>query len=212
MMMMGSGGGFFMSMGAYPPSMGPGGLLLPSPSTIPAPQPAPPAPRPVARPNPAKRSDLVTIGDRLFRAKNLKRAEDRYIQALKADPNSAAPYLRLALLSIERGNYAEAAERIRSAQAAEPRYLLEAEDIQTVYAEPTDFGKTLAKLEAHVQAHPNDRDAWLALGAELYLSGRVKRAHDIFLRLSDRKLDDTLSAFLDASAPTEEPGVEPPTR
>jgi hypothetical protein len=49
--------------------------------------------------------------------------------------------------------------------------------------------------------HPDDRDAWLVLGAEWYLSGRTARAADVFLRLYDpkRKPDIALSAFLHAT-------------
>ncbi|MDX2037925.1 MAG: tetratricopeptide repeat protein [Isosphaeraceae bacterium] len=203
---------FPVPVGIYPPGPGPfspgpygSGLLLPPPDRFmePRPAPAPAVRRAPPRPSPAKRSELVTLGDRLFRAKNLKRAEERYVQAVRADPNSAAPYVRLALIELERGNHARAADHFRSAQAAEPGWLLDSGDVQAVYAEPEDFAAVIRRLETWVQGHPDDRDAWLALGAELYLSGRVARAHDIFLRLSDRKTDETITAFLDASTPTE---------
>ena len=67
------------------------------------------------------------------------------------------------------------------------------------YAEPADFHRHLAHLESHLQAEPGDRDAWLVLGAQLFLSGRTRRAADVFLRLTDREPDSTLTAFLDAS-------------
>ena len=59
----------------------------------------------------------------------------------------------------------------------------------------------MARLESHVQIHPDDRNAWLVLGAEWFLSGRTARAADVFLRLDDpnRKADIALAAFLDAS-------------
>ena len=59
----------------------------------------------------------------------------------------------------------------------------------------------VAKLESHLQASPNDRDGWLVLGAEWYLSGRARQAADVFTRLNDRKPDATLAAFLDATTP-----------
>ena len=102
-----------------------------------------------------------------------------------------------------RGQFAEAANQIREAITAEPHWLITAPDIQAIYAEPADFAKQLAKLESHLHANPTDRDAWLVLGAQLYLSGRTRKAADVFLRLSDRKADPTLAAFLDVTTPAE---------
>jgi cytochrome c-type biogenesis protein CcmH/NrfG len=79
--------------------------------------------------------------------------------------------------------------------------LLNVPDIQSVFAEPADFAKQLARLESHLQANPNDRDAWFVLGAEWYLSGRSKLASDVFQRLNDRKPDEALATFMDASKP-----------
>ncbi len=173
-----------------------------------------PLPEPIARPMPAqparrgdasKSAQLITLGDRLFRAENLKRSTERYVQALVANPQSATPRVRLAQLAVVRGHYAEAANHFREAQAAEPGWLLNAPDIQAIYAEPGDFSEPIARLETHLQIHPGDRDAWLVLGAQWYLSGRTRRAADIFLRLTDRPTDPTLSAFLAASTPRADP-------
>jgi cytochrome c-type biogenesis protein CcmH/NrfG len=150
-----------------------------------------------------KSEQLVTIGDRLFRAKNLKRAEERYGQALRADPGAAAPRVRLAQVALVRERYGEAAERFREAVAAEPGWLARAPDIQAVYGEPTEFNHQIARLESHLLLEPGDRDAWLVLGAQLYLSGQTRRAGDVFLRLTDRQPDPALAAFLDATRPPE---------
>jgi cytochrome c-type biogenesis protein CcmH/NrfG len=165
--------------------------------------PAPPAadPAKARRPDASRSSQLATIGDRLFRAGNIHRAAERYAQALSADPSRAAPRVRLAQIAIIRGQYAEAANQYREALLAEPGWLLKAPDIQALYGEPAEFARQIAKLETHVQAEPNDRDAWFALGAQLFLSGKTRRAADIFLRLSDRKADAALTAFLDAATP-----------
>ena len=155
-------------------------------------------PRP-KKADPAKGSQLVVIGDRLFRAGNIKRAAERFEQAVKADPDAAAPHVRLAQVATVRGQFAEAARQIRDAIAAEPGWLSHAPDIQSIYAEPADFHRQLSRLESHVLVEPNDRDAWLVLGTELYLSGQIRRAADVFLRLTDRKPDPALAALLDAS-------------
>lgn len=153
---------------------------------------------------PEKSKQLVTVGDRLFRAGNNRRAAERYEQAAKADPHAAAPRVRLAQCALVKGQYIEAANHFREAQTAEPGWLANATDIQTIYAEPADFAKQIAALESHLQVHPRDRDAWLVLGAQWYLSGRTQKASDVFLRLSDRAPDATLAAFLDASTPAAE--------
>jgi thioredoxin-like negative regulator of GroEL len=155
----------------------------------------------------------MTVGDRLFRAGNLKKAEERYQQALRAATGQAAPYLRLAQIALVRGHYAAAANRLRDAETAQPGWILTARDIQAIYGEPAEFARQIARLESHVQSHPDDRDAWLVLGAQWFLTGRTSRAADVFLRLNDprRKPDIVLAAFLEASnqarpRPEDEPG------
>ncbi len=157
------------------------------------------------RADPTKSAQLVTVGDRLFRAGNLKRASERYEQALRAAPDLAAPRVHLAQVALSRGDFAEAASLLRAAIAAEPGWLPKAPDIQAVYGEPKDFAKQIARLESRVQIEPGDRNAWFVLGAELFLSGRTRRAGDIFVRLSDRQGDPALAAFLSASKPVEDP-------
>jgi tetratricopeptide (TPR) repeat protein len=151
--------------------------------------------------DPTYAAELITLGDRLFRAGNLSRAVDRYEQAIRAEPGKAIARVRLAQIAIARGRFSDAAEKLREAETVEPGWISRAPDIQGLYSEPADFARQLARLEDHLQTHPNDRDAWLVLGAELFLSGRTRRAADIFLRLSDRREDPTLAAFLDATRP-----------
>lgn len=190
-----------------------GGDVQRWPESLPPRDPAPrsavlnqqPPPSSVRRGDPEKAGRLITIGDRLFRAENLRRASERYGQALAIAPQSAAPRVRLAQLALIRGQYGEAANLFREAQAAEPGWLINAPDIQSIYGEPADFAAPLSRLETHLQVQPNDRDGWLVLGAQWYLSGRTRRAADIFLRLSDRAADPTLTAFLAASSPSAAP-------
>jgi predicted Zn-dependent protease len=158
---------------------------------------------PQKKADPAKANQLVTVGDRLFRAGNVRRAAERYEQAVRANPHSAAPRVRLAQVALGRGRYDEAANQLREAQAAEPEWLARATDIQTIYSEPGDFARQIARLESHLQASPHDRNAWLVLGAQWYLTGRTRQAADVFLRLSDRRPDATLAAFLDAARPAD---------
>jgi hypothetical protein len=219
-------GGFY---GAYPPivMIAPGGFFpgmqpMP-PGFLPAPGPllAPPPPgflqdqTGIVRRASAKRSDvprstqLVTLGDRFFRAGNLKKAEERYQQAQRAAPEEAGPRVRLAQIAFVRGAYGEAASRLREALTVQPGWLITAGDIQSLYGEPADFARHMARLGSYVQTHPEDRDAWLVLGAQFFLTGRTVKAADIFKRLNDprRKADAALSAFLDAS---NQGGAEPP--
>jgi tetratricopeptide (TPR) repeat protein len=201
----------------YPPIivMGPGMFLAPVPMGMPIGPVMPPPPpgimgsAPAAnlRParakslDPARAAQLLVVGDRLLRANNLKKAEERYLQAMRAAPDLAAPRVRLAQVAIARGNYAEAASRLREAETAEPGWIVTAPDIQAIFGEPTDFTRQIARIESHVQTHPDDRDAWLVLGAEWFLSGRTAKAADVFKRLDDpaRKSDVALAAFLEAS-------------
>jgi hypothetical protein len=204
-------GGFFMPFGMFAPApMSMTGPLLPPPPPgmfAPAANPVPP--RPPA--DPAKASQLVTRGDRLFRGGNLKKAEERYQQAIRANPDSAAPHLRLAQLALVRGNYTDAVARFRDAETAEPGWIMTTPNIQAIFGEPAEFNRHIARLESHVQTHPEDRDAWLTLGAEWFLSGRTAKAADVFERLNDprRKPDNALAAFLDASNQAGMPARDP---
>lgn len=174
----------------------------PPPGMIPKPPEKPPEveAKPV-RKDPARAAQLVTFGDRLFRGKNLKKAEERYLQAVYLDAGSAAPLLRLAQVALAREQYGEAARRLREAERVQPGWIVTAPDVQALFGEPDDFSEHLSRLESYLQVHPEDRDGWLVLGAEWYLSGRAARASDVFLRLNDprRKPDIALSAFLQAT-------------
>jgi tetratricopeptide (TPR) repeat protein len=188
------------------PMMGGGPLVAGPPPRLAGRDPAdnnPPAPAPDPEPrsDPGRSNKLMTVGDRLFRAGNFKRAEERYQQALRAAPDLATPHFRLAQVAIVRGNYTEAANQFRKAETAQPGWIVTAPDVQSIYAEPSAFSRTVSRLESHLQLHPDDRDAWLVLGAQWFLSGRTARAADVFQRLNDprRKADVALSAFLDAS-------------
>jgi tetratricopeptide (TPR) repeat protein len=176
---------------------GRGGLMLPMPPRELV-EPAAARPR---RTNPARAREQLELGDRSFRGGNTKRAEERYVLASKADAASPMPHVHLAQVSLVRKNYAIAAKQIRSAITAAQgsAWLANAPDIQTMYAEPGDFARHLAKLESHLQANPGDRDAWFVYGVEWYLSGRTQQAADAFRRLTDRRPDEALSAFLDAA-------------
>jgi cytochrome c-type biogenesis protein CcmH/NrfG len=195
----------FMGPLAIPPAMANGpvrGPLAPPPPPGWLDEPAPgKAAKPVGRQDPARASQLVVMGDRLFRAGKFKNAEDRYSQAARLDAASAGPRIRLAQVALVREQYAEAAHWYREAETAQPGWIVTAPDVQGIFPEPTDFARYLARLESYLQAHPEDRDAWLVLGAEWYLTGRTARAADVFLRLNDptRKTDIALAAFLDAT-------------
>jgi hypothetical protein len=208
-------GGFLPAVPAIMPSFPPDpGPLLPPP--LPG-MVVPPARAKldrarVKRGDPVRAGQLITIGDRLFRAGNLKKAEDRYQQAMRAAPDLAAPQVRLAQVALVRGSYTEAANRLREAETAEPGWIITAPDIQSIYGEPAEFSHSLSRLESYLQVHPDDRDAWLVLGAQWFLTGRTAKAVDVFKRLDDprRKADVALSAFLAASNQAEARRTPPP--
>jgi len=177
---------------------GPGGLLLSQRVAAPS---APPPPPTRKRTNPNRSDELIEVGDRSFRGGNYRRAEDRYHLAAKANEESPWPHIRLSQIAVVRGDYNKAAGHLRDAVASTKGagWLLEAPDIQSLFAEPGDFSKQIAHLESHLQVHPDDRNGWFVLGAENYLSGRPRIASDAFSRLTDKSPDEALTAFLDAS-------------
>ena len=196
---LGMGGGGFV--GPLPADqVGPGGLGLPhapvggsAARTV--------AASPARRGDPGRAEELILVGDRSFRGGNYRRAEDRYQLAARAHPASPTPHIHLAQVAVVRGDYKQAANHLRTAVAATrgAGWLLEARDIQAMYAEPGDFARQLARLESHLQTRPDDRNAWFVLGAQHFFSGRPRAAADAFLRLSDRPADEALAAFRDAA-------------
>jgi cytochrome c-type biogenesis protein CcmH/NrfG len=146
-------------------------------------------------------AERILLGDRMFRAKNFPRAVQRYEQALKENPRSIEARLRLAQVAIERDRFREAIEFLSEAQEIDPRWLTRPDDVQALYKEPNDYARLITRLESHLQAHPDDRDAWLVLGAQLFFTGRTVDAADAFLRLTDRRPDELLQAFLDQTEP-----------
>ncbi len=184
-----------------------GGMMLPVPGVrsgkiLQAPS-APGSTSGSRRPNAARAKEYVEIGDRSFRGGNIKRAEDRYQLAAKADPTSPIPRVHLAQVDLVRGDYAEAADHLRAAVTVGhgEGWLINAPDVQAMFSEPADYARHIAKLESHLQAHPHDRDAWFVLGAEHYFSGKNQASADAFARLTDRKPDEALAAFLDVARP-----------
>lgn len=165
---------------------------------------APPAKPTVTASAKAFSADYLARGDRFFRAKDYRRARDRFARSARFDPNSADPLVHEAQIDILQGHYEDAAERIRQALSNDGNWVFNAPDIRAMYLEPGDFDKRIADLEAHVQANPEDRDAWFALGFEKYLSGKSRQASDIFMRLTDRRGDATLFLMLQASTPREQ--------
>lgn len=184
---------------------GPGGLMLfqetptasPASSTLASST----SPSTVSRSRSTRADDLLEMGDRSFRSGNYRRADERYQQALRSQGESPDPHIRLAQISVVRGDYSRASAHLREAVASAPApgWLLVPHDIQAMFGEPGDFARQVAHLESYLQAHPQDRNAWFVLGAEQHLSGRHQQAYDTFLRLTDRPADPALAAFLDAT-------------
>lgn len=167
-----------------------------------------PAAPPKPKTNPVKARDLLMRGDRLFRSSNLVKARERFEQAYQADPTLADTLVHLGQVDMIQGRYADAAQSFRDALLADEEWIFNAPDIKAMYVEPADFDRQIAKLESYLQTEPDDRDAWLVLGVEKYLSGKTKQAADIFLRLSERRSDPTLHLLIQASTPQEDAPVK----
>jgi len=197
----------------YPPLLtSPGPRIAPPPPGLIRPASAPKRVARVSKADAERAETLVTFGERLFRTGNLKRAEERLEQAIQLNPYVAAPRVRLMQIAIVREQYPVAASLLREAETAEPGWITTARDVESLYSDPAEFARHLAKLEAHLHQHPEDRDAWLVLGAEWFLSRRESKAADVFLRLDEprRKPDIALAAFLDAARLRKDREIPPP--
>lgn len=178
-----------------PPVYVPSAPLIPTPAITP-PVRLPVMPTALRRPSASRAADLIHLGDRHFRAGDLRRASQRYDQAIAAHPGSGEPRARLAQVELSRGRYREAVDRLRQAQTAEPGWIAFAANARNLYPEPAQYHAMIAKIEAHLQARPMDRDAWTMLGVQWLLSGERQRAADVFLRLSDQPPDALMETLL----------------
>lgn len=154
---------------------------------------------------------LLTVGDRLFRAGDLRRADERYAQAAESDPASGDPHFRRAQVAIRRADYRGAVAFLRQAVHVDPGWSSRAGDIQASWGEPSEFLDALGALEAHLQSDPSDRDGWLLLGAERLYTNRVSEAHDLLLRLSDDPDDACVAALLTAARARSSSAVRDPS-
>ena len=189
-------GGFFPFGSMVPPPMMLRGPLLPPPPEMMAPRPAVNN----QQGDPVKAGQRVTVGDRLLRAGNVKKAEERYQQATRSAPDLAAPESAWRrsrsfepITPMRHSDYER--RRPPSPVGSSPRRI----SSQSL-ASQTEFARHIARLETHLQSHPDDRDAWLVLG-RVVPHRRTAKAADVFQRLNDpkRKPDVALAAFLDAS-------------
>ncbi len=111
----------------------------------------------------------------MFRAGNTHRASDRYEQALRADPSVASVRVRLAQVALVRGRYAEAAGQYRDAMVAEPGWLAHAGDIQSIYAEPSDFAARDRAARVAPPVRPERPRRLVRPGGAVFLSGAPRR-------------------------------------
>jgi hypothetical protein len=153
--------------------------------------------------DPARGRQLATLGDRLLRAGNVKKAEGRYQQAMRSAPELVTPRIGLAHIAFIRGEYSRAALWLHEVAVIQPGWVKGMPDVQPMFGEPAEFARHIAKLKTYIRSHPKDRDAWFVLGAEWFLTRRTVRAADIFRGLLDPKREPevSLAAFLVACDP-----------
>ena len=85
----------------------------------------------------------MTMGDRLFRAANLKKSEERYHRRSGRPPIWLPREFAWHRSRWRRGNYIDAANRLRDAETAEPGWIVTAPDLQSLYGEPSEFSRTI---------------------------------------------------------------------
>ena len=128
------------------------------------------------RKDPARAVQLTTFGDRLFRAGNLKKAEERYHQALKAASNKAAPYLRLEQVAWSREAITPRPPTgFVMPRPPNPAGCAIAPDVQSLYAEPAEFSRHVTRLESYLQIASRRPRRLAGPGAQWFLSGRTGR-------------------------------------
>ena len=225
------GGGFFFGVSPVL-VMGPGSFLPPmawmGPTFLPARAPLMPPPPPgflgpnggiagnkaKAKPSdPVRSGQLTTLGDRLFRAGNLKKAEERYLQAMRVAPtwpHRVSGWLRSPLRGATTPTQPT---RLREAETAEPGWIVNAPDIQTIYGEPTEFARQFGAAR-DLSCRPIPTTAMDGWSWEPNCFSRVERQRPPTSSrgstIPNRKSDVALAAFLDASnQAAQQPGKAP---
>lgn len=127
----------------------------------------------------ARYQQTMETATRLFEIGSYTRAAQNFREAIRYQPDDATPRFFLAQSLFASGQYNEAVTELKTAMKVNPDWLKVDFDMRTLYQDPGDMVRQMAKLGTRLKANPLDRDALFLLGFELYASGEKQKAQAI---------------------------------
>jgi len=150
---------------------------------------------------------LVSLGLDCFREglleeaeEALREAEDRLPAILgkdleTTDKNARLGPMLLAQTYLASGRYTEAGLAARRSVELVPDWGEEDLDLRTLHKSGEGYDSFLRKLEEHVGKNPDDLDARLLLGYQLFFSPKREKSKAVFESILDKRKDDKGAAY-----------------
>ena len=128
-------------------------------------------------------SDLIREGDTLFKTSDFSVAAERFKAATEIDPTHPISHFAYGHTLFALGRYAESARAIREGMTRYPDWGKVRMNRRSAYRDPTEFDQRLSRLEAWVEAHPDQTDVGFLLGYYYYFTQQSQRAQETFHRV-----------------------------
>ncbi len=146
--------------------------------------------------------NLFRRGMDQFRAGNYGQAARNFLAAADKNHEDAASRLHAAQSLLAVGQYADALRYMRRAFELHPHLMDMPLNFSGDYTIKSDYDDHLAALEAHVAAHPEDRDALLLLGCAQFFGNSPQKSGATMSRIKPlAKRDPLAQKLLAAAAP-----------
>ncbi len=157
-----------------------------------------PGPRPAATPR-AEHERLVQLGKDAFAVHQYGRAAERFRQAIVADNQASAHFLR-AQAEFTLGKYFDAVDALNAGLKLDPNWPTAPFHPQALYGpDGDDFAEQLQRLQNALARHPDDAVLLFLYAYQLWFDGRRNEALPLFQRAAAVAADRTaIEKFLQA--------------
>ena len=124
------------------------------------------------------------------------RARRSFSYAVLEDPGNGFAELAYGLAHFALGGYDASADAIRRGLGLVPDVIDRPIDVSRQYGGAAELRSHLGALESHVEAHPDDANAWFVLGYVRFSTGEPESAAAAFAKAASLRPDDPYAAIL----------------
>jgi hypothetical protein len=135
-------------------------------------------------------------GDMAFEIGQYDKACEEYARAISITKSDAAAHLSLGLSEFAAGRYQRAAKSLRAGLSQGNAPAHSSLNLISCYSHRQEFVRQVSALEAHLDSHSADADAWLVLSFVRYYGGDVYAARRATMRYSALRPADDADAFI----------------